>query len=600
MDMKFRDRGKHGDAMGRHRRWLTSIALLVVMGLTFVPIILYAVHDLDFQLDGDIAAATDAFPFPGVTANVDWDSIFDANGNSKLPANPPATGFRHAAFAKDFGTNANGSFDTSDDTTYTTGSKDTLPITPGWQCTVSNNVNSKTDIINAYAVDYVDPVSGEKILYFGMERNVNTGDANIAFWFLQGEANCESPGGTTPWTGHHTDGDILIVSAFTKGGKVSGIDAYAWACPTATTAAECDALGNLNTVSIAPGFDCRSSQAFNGHDPIPAGDKSCAAANLSAISDIPWLTVKKTTVGHSLDVAEFYEGGINLTKSGFGDLCFNTFVGDTRSSQELGATIFDYARGVLGECNATLTTTPSSGGANYGTAVLPGTSVTDTANITVGDPTNPTPTGNVTFFLCGPSQLTPQNTGVCSSGGSQVGSPVAIADAGGDATHGDGTATSAAVNTLASPLTPGRYCFRAEWPGDTNYKGPFVHSGTGNSECFLVKDTSTTTTTQEWVPNDNATVTAGSSGTPVSGSVKFTLYGDSTCGQSGGGILYDPPAISVSGTGSATASTSNTSKITATPTVDGGVSWKVVFTPTDANILTGSQHCEKTVITITN
>jgi hypothetical protein len=25
-----------------------------------------------------------------------------------------------------------------------------------------------------------------------------------------------------------------------------------------------------------------------------------------------------------------------------------------------------------------------------------------------------------------------------------------------------------------------------------------------------------------------------------------------------------------------------------------------VFTPTDANILTGSQHCEKTIITITN
>src|SRR5215510_15560769 len=101
MDMKFGDRRRRSDAMGnRHRRWLTSIALLVIVGVTFVPIILYAVHDLDFQLDGDIAAATDAFPFPGATRSVDWDSIFDADGNSKLPSPPPATGFRHAAFAK--------------------------------------------------------------------------------------------------------------------------------------------------------------------------------------------------------------------------------------------------------------------------------------------------------------------------------------------------------------------------------------------------------------------------------------------------------------------------------------------------------------------
>jgi len=598
---------KHRDAMRRrYRRSLTSIALFVVVGLISLPVILLAVHDLTFQLDGDaIASTTTNKGNPPHLQTVDWDSIFNADGTTK--ASLP-TGFGTARLDRDFlsTTPTNqapfGNLITSDQTTYATGSKDTLPIS-GWQCNFDNNVNSKIDIMNAYAATYTAP-NGDKILYFGMERNVNTGDANVGFWFLKGNVDCASSGGAVTFTGAHQDGDILIVSAFTGGGKVSEISAYRW-CQSPTTNAACQSLGPTATgfidpTAVAGSGDCRTSDH-------PADDAICAVANtndatlgvngVNGTITVPWLTAAGKPAGHSLPVAQFFEGGINLTKTQLVG-CFNEFIGDTRSSQSLTATLFDYAEGVLGGCNATLTTTPSSGGANYANAVLPGTSVTDTATITVGEATNPTPTGNVTFYICGPLAA----AALCSTGGTQVGSPVAIQDAQGpDTTHGDGTATSAAVNTLASPLTPGRYCFRAEWPGDTNYTtGPFVHSGSGNSECFLVKDTSTTTTTQEWVPNDNATVTAGAATTPVSGTVKFTLYADSTCGQSGGTILYDPAAISVSGTGSATASTSNTSKITATPTVDGGVSWKVVFTPTDSNILTGSDHCEKTVITITN
>jgi hypothetical protein len=584
------DSRKRSDAIGsRHRRWLTSIALLVIVGLTFVPIILYAVHDLDFQLDGDIVTTPDT-TVGGNTQHIDWQDLFTV-GSATVPPAPVASlpaGFGTAAFHRDFGPNGAQIF-TSDTTTFATGSKDTLPIS-GWACNFDNNVNSKIDIMNAYAATYTAP-NGDKILYFGLERNVNTGDANVGFWFLKGNVACESTGGAVPFTGAHQDGDILIVSAFTNGGSVSNIAAYRW-CQAPSSSAVCaaqnpDSVGFLDPNAVANSGDCR--------DPAhPANDAICAVSNTAAIAT-PWLTASGKFTGNSLPTSQFFEGGINLTQTNLIG-CFNEFIGDTRSSQSLTATLFDYAEGVLGGCNATLTTTPSSGGANYANAVLPGTSVTDTATITVGEPTNPTPTGFVTFFLCGPSQLTPANTGLCSSGGSQVGSPVQIVDAGGDATHGDGTATSAAV----APLTPGRYCFRAEWPGDTNYTtGPFVHFGSGNSECFLVKDTSTTTTTQDWLPNDSATVTAGSVSTPVSGTVKFTLYGDLTCGADGGTILYDPAAISVSGTGSATASTSNTSvKVTFNGTSN--VSWKVVFTPTDSNIIGGSNACEKTVITITN
>jgi hypothetical protein len=602
MDRNLSDRRKRGDATGsRHRRWLSALAFVVTAGLILLPVALLAVHDLAFQLDGDVASSPDG-TVGGGDQPIDWADLFDASGNTvaSLP-----TGFGHAKLDKDFTSGPNnppkfplGQLTTNDPTTYATGSKDTLAIS-GWQCNFDHNVNSKIDIMNSYAATYT-AANGDKILYFGMERNVNSGDANVGFWFLKGNVDCDATAGTGTFTGAHQDGDILIVSAFTGGGKVTEISAYRWcqtpmttpADPTCAAAAAADpakvAAGFLPDTKVAGSGDCRDA-THDLNDPI------CAVANTDTITT-PWLTAADKVVTHSLPTAQFFEGGINLTKTQLVG-CFNEFIGDTRSSQSLTATLFDYAEGVLGGCNAALTTTPSSGGVNYANAVLPGTSVTDTATITVGEASNPTPTGNVTFYICGPLAA----AALCSTGGTQVGSPVAITDAGGDATHGDGTATSAAVNTVASPLAPGRYCFRAEWPGDSNYTtGPFVHSGTGNSECFLVRDTSTTTTTQEWVPNDNATVTAGVSTTPVSGTVKFTLYADSTCGQSGGTILYDPAAISVSGTGSATASTSNTSKITATPTVDGGVSWLVVFTPTNSNILTGSQHCEKTVITITN
>ena len=46
---------------------------------------------------------------------------------------------------------------------------------------------------------------------------------------------------------------------------------------------------------------------------------------------------------------------------------------------------------------------------------------------------------------------------------------------------------------MASPLAPGYYCFRADWPGDNHYPGALSATNT-STECFRVKDTSTTTT----------------------------------------------------------------------------------------------------------
>src|SRR5262245_18084265 len=81
----------------RYRRWASSIALLVTAGLILVPV-LYAVHDLALQLDGDVSSSTTT-TVGGTTQPFDWDAIFDAAGANKAPL---PTGFTNAKLTKDF------------------------------------------------------------------------------------------------------------------------------------------------------------------------------------------------------------------------------------------------------------------------------------------------------------------------------------------------------------------------------------------------------------------------------------------------------------------------------------------------------------------
>jgi hypothetical protein len=541
----------------RRRRFLLGVvASTTVLGALLVSNAL-AVHDFVFQLDGDVDPATTT-NVGGTAQNLDWSDFFNADGSSKaLPS-----GFTASSFDRDFLTKANGSFDTSDTSIFTTGSKDTLPITPGWQCKSANNVLSKDDIMNAYSTAYT-AADGDEILYFAMEKNANEGNNNVGFWFLQDAADCSATGGTTSFTGDHQDGDLLIVSAFTNGGTVSTIDVYRWTG---------GANGSLGTTPIAHGADC-------GTTPAPPSDDACATVNapndgINGTITTPWPTANKDDgVGNSLRTAEFFEGGVNLTNHNLGGKCFNTFLADTRSSQSLTATLFDFSRGQLGSCLATMSTQVSDAG-----PVLPGVAVHDTATVT-GNKALITPTGDVTFFLCGPIA-----TGACTSGGTLVGTGTL------SGTGATATATSPDVNVSPS-LSPGRYCFRAEWPGDLNYTNPLTESGgpNGTNECFTVKDTSSITTAQKWLPQDTATVTTAG-GTPVSGSVVFSLYENGTCSGT--------PARTFGPDTSAPFETNNETYYTSSQTI----SWSATFTPTNPDAVQGSTttRCERSDLTINN
>lgn len=539
-----------GVKQGARRRWKALLAVAAALGaLGAFSITALAVHDEEFQLDGDVFAATQTHVPAGSTQTVDWDSIFNSSGVAKSPL---PTGFSGAGFAPDFRTNANGSFNTSDPTTFATGSKDTLPIS-GWQCNQDNNVNSKTDVMNSYAVEFDS--GGDDVMYFALERNANTGDGNVGFWFLQDDVNCNSQGTTGTFTGGHRDGDLLIVSEFSNGGTVSSIKAYRW---------NGGANGALGTTEVASGGDCTTNTG---------NDTACATVNKATMSGIPWLTANKQDgVGHSLRVAEFFEGGINLSALNLGDKCFNVFIGDTRSSTSLTATIFDYARGKTGTCSSTTVTTPKDGS----DAVIPAGGLNipgdpNDATLTVHDDATVTVdgvdtfSGTLSFHLCGP--FAAGSATLCDTGGVAVSSQTITAQ--GDYQSSDATVTSA-----------GRYCWRADFSGDATTGVP-PSSDSRASECFVVN------------PRQPAIVTQASTGpvdfgNPISDTATLsnTAHKPGTGGPAGSNGSINPTSLGGDATGTITfrafgPDSCSTVAFTSTPqAVTGNGDYQASFTPT--------------------
>ncbi len=571
----------------RRRTLLLPIVTAIALALFFVAGA-QAVHDETFQLDGNVAvdAATN---IGGNTQSLDWASIFTAGGANQSPL---PTGFDAASFKKDFN-NSGSTFLTNDGSTYATGSKDTLPIAD-WQCNLDNNVNSKIDVMNAYAASYTAP-GGDEILYFALERNVNTGDANVGFWFLQSTVGCESTGPAADFAGGHRDGDILVVSEFSNGGSVSTINAYRWNGD--------DATGSLGTTPVASGADCRGS-TVGTDDPI------CGAANTATITT-PWQTAAKTSIGTSLPTAQFFEGGINLTDSQLGGKCFNTFVGDTRSSTSLTATLFDFAGGQLGQCTSTTVTAPSI--TTPTTIPANGTlSVTDSATVTVTGVT--TFSGNVTFNLCGPAA----SQTLCTTGGVAVGAAKPVTTSG-----------QIVVSDAATVTSVGHYCWRADFSGDSNAGVP-PSSDARSSECFEItprQPTLSTTAVDSSGAALSAAVTLGStvydtallgntankpgSGGPTGsngsinpvtpggaagGTITFKLYGPSPdnspttteCNTLASGFPAAGIAVNVSGNGTY-GGASSTPAVGFAPQSPGFYFWKAEYSGDSPNTL-GASH----------
>ena len=489
------------------RKFLTagSIVVLVVGLMAGAMGTVLAVHDAGlFELDTtSTVAVCSPLPAPCGDANTvnsaaagdDWDNIYKSfTGLGTATADHAVA----RTFITDPVSGAENSFFTGG------GSKDVNDI-PQWAYGTSNDVvPDKDDIANAFAAAYVDPADNHTIIYFGMDRYDNNGDSETGFWFFKNTVSLNANG---TFNGVHSVGDVLVLADWGGSNPVGDITVYKWA----------GGKNPLLLVADNAAADCAV---------VGANDNFCAVVNRQT-DDPQWPFTDKAG---STDIRplELFEAGLDINALLGSDQCFSSFLAATRSSHSTTAQLKDLALGGFEQCTPTLTTTPSPG-AN-GT-VTPGTSVTDLLVVQGAGLTNPpTPTGTATFFLCGPIA-----SGTCSTGGTNIGTGTLASTA---PPPGEASATSPAVNTAASPLTPGRYCFRSEWPGDTNYKPvapatKFIEFGTGNSECFNVSKLPSTTVTTSLptgggvIPgtsvSDSATV-SGPAGQPTpTGSVKFFL-----------------------------------------------------------------------------
>lgn len=564
------------------RRWLSLLAVAGLLTMTMgISGSVLAVHDEEFQLDGDTSPGTaPSVPDPTVQ-DQDWESLFSSTGGLTGIDTDAATGFNDGTFTRDFRSKAtrNGDctadaalsssgliFCTNDVTTFATGSKDSLDITE-WQCNRDNNVNSKIDIMNAYAAQYIDPVTGDQIMYFGLDKNKDNGNNNVAFWFLQGDTSCVSAGGAENFSGSgHVDGDVLIVSAFTNGGGVGNIDAYRWdgtdgCIDNPANAATCDGL------AIGSGGDCK---AASGLDDICATVNGGLEEENDAITT-SWLTSDGTIgVGHTVVPPDFFEGGINMTEvfSGSGGAsapsCFATFIADTRSSQSLTATLFDFARGQLGGCETSISTDAAGigGDGSIGTGSV--SSGTDTTTLTVEG--TDTWAGTLAWYLCGPDDgLTTCDP----DDGVEVTSRTVDQDSeAADFVSGEATLTSA-----------GHYCWSSVFTPDAETAAAGVDGATddGTDECFDVDPVTPTLTTDASCTSDPCvlgvdtisdsaelsgtaaqpgsggpsttypTINPATPGDPAGGSITWKLYAPGDC-DSGTALVDTSRGVSGDGT----------------------------------------------------
>lgn len=597
----------------RRRRFLWVPMLVIAAVALFAIGSAQAVHDLGFQLDGDVSHnCPSALTLCSSSSQKDWADLFtvsDTATTETVSNSSAVTGaFTQATFTRDFESGSpcaldsvSTTFCTGDDTTFATGSKDTLDITQ-WECNHDNNVNSKIDIMNAYAAAYTDPGTGDKILYFGLEKNKDNGTNDVGFWFLQGNASCSAPTGHKPWTGAHTTGDVLVVSEFTNGGGVSNITAYRW-------------VGGANPlVQIGTAGDCKGSLA---------NDTMCATTNSGATPfnttiTTPWLTSDATLgVGTTQIVPpDFFEGGINLTKAfnssgATAPSCFNTYIADTRSSNVTGSTLFDFARGRLGQCTTALTTTAGStanGGVASPTSIGSGvvSSGTDTATLSITG--TPAWAGTLTWYLCGPV-----TTDGCSNSGYQVTSR----------SVNQSSAATAFVSGSVNLTSAGRYCWTAHFEPDTATKNAGIDpkDDNGVGECFTVAAVQASLATSASCSasgscivgstlSDTATLSnaasapgtnggnstyssiAATNGAAAPGSISWVAYGPDNCTT----VALASTSRNVSGNG--TYPTAAQTAVSFTPSSVGTYTFVAQFTSTSVNTIgTNASACPDTTNT---
>ncbi|SDS39433.1 DUF7507 domain-containing protein [Pseudomonas oryzae] len=288
-----------------------------------------------FELDGNTVDV-------GGTPGDDWGSIFTGT-NLGTPA--ASTGILA---------------DPAPLTIYTQGGSKDINDVSEWRHT-NGNVPDKDDITNAYAAGYINPnnvshngqvvhQAGDLIIYFGLDRYANNGDAFAGFWFFQDDVGL-GPNGT--FQGVHTArdgdqrGDLLVLVEYPQGANAQPeIKVYEWDPADADNDNVAD---NLDEIYSSTNAKCDG-----------AGNKlACAITNVNNLTNEPaWDYTPKSGPASDLPKESFFEGGINVTRLlGGATPCFSSFLAETRSSRSETAQLKDFVLGNFDLCSIAVTKT---------------------------------------------------------------------------------------------------------------------------------------------------------------------------------------------------------------------------------------------------
>lgn len=235
-----------------------------------------------FELEGNAIAVVPNRPD-------DWDLIY--NGTS----------------SPTFSTGVITDAPSTNDNYFTVGTKD-LDDVSSWRHTLGSTPD-KDDILHAGAAQY-----GTQLYFFG-DRYAVSGTAQIGFWFFKNDVQ-PLPGGV--FSANHTIGDLLILSNFTNGGSVSTILVYEWVGGGGSD-------GPLDLISVP------SSSVY-------------AIVNSAYVAS-PWPYVPKSGSPNIFPPGAFYEGGLDLACLPDINLCFASFLMETRTSASVTAALKDYVAG---------------------------------------------------------------------------------------------------------------------------------------------------------------------------------------------------------------------------------------------------------------
>ena len=516
----------------RGRRGLTAAAgaVLIVGSFLLSSGVLAMNATGAFELDGNAVN--------GAAAGDDWNNVCHQAAPTQCPTGSNTTGASAVSF-----------IDAADDPIIFTGggSKDPQDPENDWLWKPSDTIPDKDTILHAFAAKYsltpnaaTCPVPAGTtscdVIFFGSDRFTNDGDAQLGFWFFKNAVsrnNTPSNGGFK-FTGHHLNGDLLVISDFSNGGTTSTIKVYFWdnSCGSNNQPAnkvvnnpavnQCGA-NNLRLKLSSDNANCATSSATAA---------ACGIVNPHLASDpahetAPWAFVDKKGNNGFYDQGELYEAGLNLSALGLGGTCFSSFEAESRASTSATATLKALAIGGFGACTSGLATTPSAGQNGSHAIGSDGTySSTDAATLNVTGAA--TWTGTLKFFICGPIA-----SGTCdgtTNVGTQVGSNITVTNA-----------TTQPISSAATSITAaGRYCYRATFTSGTT--GVPNASDSASTECFTITPLTPTIATQLKKASDDSNASTVAIGTTVydtatlsggttnkGGTVRYRVYTDNTC-----------------------------------------------------------------------